>query len=82
MCRLTLLLVFLTACTSRPVMQGDGSTPAPTPGDRPKPTEGCHEIARSRCDAARCKGTGMDSVVYQCPSGQVERCEMSKTDCQ
>ena len=77
---LTLLLLFLAACTSRPVMHGEGSTPAPR--DAPKVSEGYKEIARSRCDAARCKGTGMDYVVYQCPSGQVDRCEMTRTSCE
>ncbi len=75
------LLLVLTACTSRPTLHGEGSTPKPIT-DAPPPTAGCHEISRSRCDTAHCKGSGLDYVVLACPSGQVERCEKSKTDCQ
>jgi hypothetical protein len=74
-----LLLVLLTACSSQPVLHGDGVTPGPTGTTRPPVT--CKEVSRSRCDAARCKGDDLDYVVLQCTDGRVTRCEISKDAC-
>jgi hypothetical protein len=82
------LVLLFTSCFYRPVLvEGRPPNPSglPTRTSSPQvPARGvavCNEISRRRCDTAHCKGNHYDYVTLRCSSGDLTRCEISKTPC-